>query len=259
MSRTRDIVKYVAGEKEYLIIGVENQNQIHHAMPLRCMEYDVMEYGKQFREKVEQNRKQSMFADAGSYLSGFKASDKLLPVMTFVFYHGKGTYDSCKTLHDMLELNKENSEYLPYIPDYKMNLISLDNLDEKQFKTGLRDLFGIMKHSGNKKELRKYIEGNNERMSRLDEMTFDTIAVMINYKNLLNNKKNYQSEKGEMNMCQGILEMIEEGREEGIEKGIEKVILNMIKKGYPNDFIADMTDIPLDTIQEIKRRNTLSV
>lgn len=256
ISRTRDVVKYIAGEKEYLIIGVENQNQIHHAMPLRCMEYDVMEYGKQFREIVEENRKQKKFKDAGSYLSGFRVEDKLHPVITFVFYHGNGTYNSCVTLYDMLELNKDSSAYLPYIPDYKMNLISLDSLNERKFQTGLRELFGIMKHSSNKNKLKKYIEENSERMSRLDETTFDTITVMINHKDLQKYKKNYQSEKGEVNMCQAITEMIEEGREEGIERGIAKVVLSMIAKGYPSSMIADMTDIPLDIVQKIEKRDS---
>ena len=136
-SRTRDIVKYLSAEKEYMIIGIENQNQIHYAMPFRCMEYDVMEYGKQIKRIAKQNSEMKKYENSSAYLSGFGPEDRLYPVMTFVFYHGKDTYNSCKTLYEMLQLDESNIKYLPYIPNYKMNLILLSDLDETKFRTGL--------------------------------------------------------------------------------------------------------------------------
>lgn len=43
--------------KQYMVIGIENQQMIHYAMPLRCMEYDVREYSRQLRSLKEENRK----------------------------------------------------------------------------------------------------------------------------------------------------------------------------------------------------------
>lgn len=257
-NRSRDVVKYLAGEQEYLIIGIENQNQFHHAMPLRCMEYDVMEYRRQERLIAKENWNEKKYEDSAAYLSGLRLEDKLCPVITLVFYHGKGTYNSCKTLHEMIELKSVNMKYMPFIQDYKMNLISIDELDEDCFETGLRELIGTMKNSGNKIELQNYIEKNKERMSHLGETTFDTIGIMINHKNLHKYKDKCQVKEGGVDMCQAILEMIEDGKVEGMEigkaegrkAGREEVVMIMFEKGYTCLQISEMTDISLEKIEE---------
>lgn len=269
ISRSRDVVKYLAGEKEYLIIGIENQNDIHYAMPLRCMEYDVMEYKKQMKLITDSNKKEKKLA-SDSYLSGFGPNDRLFPVVTLVFYHGKITYNGCKSLHEMLELNYQNKAYLPLISDYKLNLISISELDENIFKTGLRDLIGIMKHSNSKKDLQDYVQNNKDRMKHLDETTFDTISVMINHKDLNKYKVECSNEEGGIDMCQAIIEMIEEGRSEGIEvgrsegievgrseglevgrsEGMEKIIMVMLSKGYDRMLISKMTDVSIEIINK---------
>lgn len=266
ITRSRDVVKYLAGEKEYLIIGIENQNDIHYAMPLRCMEYDVMEYRKQLKMISVSNKKEKKLTSE-SYLSGFTPSDRLCPVVTLVFYHGKLTYNGCKSLHEMLELNYQNKAYLPLISDYKLNLISIDDVNENLFRTGLRDLIGIMKNSGSKKELQEYVQNNEDRMRHLDETTFDTISVMINHKDLNKYKVECSNEEGGIDMCQAIIEMIEEGREEGRSEGmetgryegiqmghsmgIEEIIMVMLRKGYDCTLISQMTDISIDIINKL--------
>ena len=39
------------GEKIYLLLGIENQSELHYAMPVRNMFYDAMEYASQVEEK----------------------------------------------------------------------------------------------------------------------------------------------------------------------------------------------------------------
>lgn len=85
---------------------------------------------------------------------------------TVVFYHGLEEYDGC-----------------------------LD-LQEDRFRTGLRELIGVMKRSKNRDALCRYCEENEARFRELDEDTVEAIGVMINYPNL----NGYRNERGEMNM-----------------------------------------------------------
>ena len=38
-------------ERSLLLWGIEEQSEVHYAMPVRVMEYDTAEYGRQVREK----------------------------------------------------------------------------------------------------------------------------------------------------------------------------------------------------------------
>ncbi len=156
----------------------------------------------------------------------------------------------------MIKWNHKNKVYTPYIADYKMNLILLNELDESIFESGLRDLIGIMKHSKSKRELKGYVEEHKDRMEHMDELTYDTLSVMINYKDIMNYKESCRNEEGGIDMCQAIVEMIEEGREAGLEAGkldgIKLIITNMYQKGYTDTQISEITGVPIEQIQTIE-------
>ncbi|MDE7332392.1 MAG: Rpn family recombination-promoting nuclease/putative transposase [Lachnospiraceae bacterium] len=279
--RSRDAVKAVCQGTQYMIIGVEGQDRVHPAMPLRCLEYDVCQYVRQLRNLSVKNREEDKRArqegnkekqlNPGEYLSGMRMNDKLNPVMTIVFYHGKLPYDGCLNLHDMLDLSKENEKFISYIADYKMNLVTVEELDENNFETGLKELIGIMKRRQDKRALERYSRENEERMSCLDEETYEIISIMSDNKWVMKRKEEYK-EKGRYNMCKAMRDWereakadgIKEGMEKGIKKGIKEgkrqgkkqgikqghneIILNMFRKGKTPEEIAEWTDIPLKRV-----------
>lgn len=49
VQRTRDVIKTASFDAEFVLIGLENQQHIHYAMPLRNMIYDAMTYLKEYR------------------------------------------------------------------------------------------------------------------------------------------------------------------------------------------------------------------
>ena len=49
------------------MIGIEAQNRVDYAMPVRCMEYDVTEYKRQLKE-LKNNRKENLPLLAGDRL-----------------------------------------------------------------------------------------------------------------------------------------------------------------------------------------------
>ena len=258
-TRSRDSVKYLFEQNQYLIIGIEAQNLVNYAMPLRCMEYDVMEYKQQMTQIIynnQNNQEHKTHKNGASFLSGMDVSDKLCPVTTLVFYHGNDVYNGCKTLHEMLEWNHKNEGYNPFIADYKMNLIILSELDESIFETGLRDLIGLMKNSKSRQALQQYVNEHKDRMGNLDELTYDTIGVMINHKDIENYKESCRNKEGGIDMCQAIIEMIEEGRGEGLELGREEerefIINNMMQKGYTMEQISEITGLSLKQIETVE-------
>lgn len=252
--RSRDVVKIDHRGTKYVIIGIENQYMVHYAMPLRCMEYDVREYRKQLCRLKEKNLQEDRKArqtgenanrklNPQEFLSGMRKADKLNPVITIVFYHGKSEYDGCINLHDMLDLGGENSIFKPYTADYKMNLVTLDDLEEEKCESGLRELIGFLKCVQNKEKLQEYCRKNKERIQNMDEDTYHTITVMLDFKGLQDVEEQCRNEEGgRVNMCKAVEdwaeELRQEGMNEGINKGIEIFVLDNLEEKKTDEEIA---------------------
>ena len=58
------------------------------------MVYDAMEYGSQVREAATKHKKKKDFDNKDEFLSGFKKSDKLTPVITLTVYWGPDEWDA---------------------------------------------------------------------------------------------------------------------------------------------------------------------
>ena len=52
-----DSIKYT-GKSYVVLIGVENQSDIHYSIPVKNMFYDVMAYGNQVKETAKKHRKE---------------------------------------------------------------------------------------------------------------------------------------------------------------------------------------------------------
>ena len=231
--RSRDVTKLWKTGEQFAVISVENQDELHYLMPFRCMEYDVEDYAKQIRRLIRQHEEAKDLESDAEFLSGIKESDRLNPVVTVVFYHGKGGWTACKELHDMLNFNGENEILKNYTTNYRANIISLQELEAEKFQTGLREVIGIMQRRGDKKELQQYYRENRERFSQLDEDTYDTISVMIDRKEFRERKTKaaMRNEKGKLDMCKALDDIEKDARQEGIRIGIKEGELLGIKAG----------------------------
>ena len=73
---------------ELVMLGMESQEHIHYAMPMRIMGYDYGTYKKQY----DSNAKKYQTAkglEEDEYLSGMKKTDRFTPVITMVVYYGE--------------------------------------------------------------------------------------------------------------------------------------------------------------------------
>ena len=235
VQKYRDLLKNAVfmedGKTAYVLLGIENQTDIHYAMPVKNAIYDALQYGRQVSDAAAKHRadrkKQSETEkkiSGGEYLSGFYKEDRLTPVITLVIHFGAKEWDGPLSLHEMMEA--KDPEILKYVQDYRIHLIDPSKLTEgelEKFSTSLREVLGYIKYSGDKKQLHSFTE-NNPRM-RLDA---DAARVI---RTVTNTPVEIREEEEEVDMCKAIEEMMEDSRQEGMLEGIQEGIQKGIQEG----------------------------
>ena len=104
---------------ELVMLGIENQEHVHYAMPMRVMTYDCGAYKKQYDSNAKKYQT-SDGLDKNEYLSRMKKTDKFIPVITVVVYYGDEPWDGATTLHEMLDIPEKMK---PFVNDYKILLV----------------------------------------------------------------------------------------------------------------------------------------
>ena len=111
VQKYRDILKAAVimedENADYLLLGIENQTEIHYAMPVRNMIYDALQYGNQVAAIAAQNVKEKKAPTRAEFLSGFYKADKLRPVITLVLHFGADPWDGATSLHEMMDFPLE--------------------------------------------------------------------------------------------------------------------------------------------------------
>ena len=67
-----DVVKKTAYGVDFVLWGLENQERIHYAMPLRHMIGDCFSCLKEYHEIAAKNRQEKDFVSSDEFLSNFK-------------------------------------------------------------------------------------------------------------------------------------------------------------------------------------------
>ncbi len=187
--RERDVAGVLQKEGHFVILAVENQENLNFCMPLRGLEYDVEEFAKQLRRMRRQYEQKGQLETGAEYLSGIRKTDRLIPVVTVLFYHGKGKWQAPVQLQEMLDMNGMDETLKAMHMNYRLHVINLTELKEENFETGLRELVGMMKRRDDKEEMGRYCKENAERFENIDDETYDLICTMLNLKTLLKKKE----------------------------------------------------------------------
>lgn len=243
----------------YLLLAIENQTELHQAMPVRNMVYDALQYAEQVDKTAKKHRDAHDKAmSASEYLSGFYATDYLIPVITLVIYFNSDQWTAPKTLHEMFRV--ENKKILDFLPDYKINLIAPASMTKEeidQMKSGLREVLLFIKYSKDKEKLRELVQ-TDTCFSHMDRKAVQVLQAVTNL------KMEMTETEGEINMCIAIDEMCEDARNEGIqigtEKGIQKGVLmrnheiaeKMLQKQLSDALIIEVSGISEADLQQIK-------
>ena len=180
---------------EFVLLGLENQEHIHYAMPIRIMGYDYGLYKKQYDSNAKKY-KTTKGMDEAEYLSRMKKSDKFMPVITVVVYYGEKPWDGATSLHEMLNIPEK---MIKYVNDYKMLLIEARQNNLTMHDINNIDLFNLLQivldRSSSKNEaIKKAIQYSEKH-------TIDK-SVIMTVVGATNSKIDYKAfEKGVDTMC----------------------------------------------------------
>ena len=221
LTRIRDVVKKTAYGTEFVVLGVESQQHIHYAMPLRHMIYDAMSYLKEYQELTRKCGKDDGKKTTDEFLSRMKKNERLHPVITLTIYYGEKEWDGPHCLRDMIV---EMSEEIDSIfSDYKMNLLEVRDSGKYIFNnTDVQSVFEITRETfaGHFDAIReKY--GDKELGAELLTM----IGQMTGSKKIVSMGKNKEAD----NMCTALEQLIEDGKKLGMQEGMIDGILTSVK------------------------------
>ena len=243
IQKLRDVTKVAMADDNaaYLLLGIENQSDIHQAMPVRNMLYDAIQYSSQVADIANSHRKGKDKADTNAeYLSGFYSTDKLLPVITLTIYFGADEWDAPKSIHDMFSVKDEN--ILKFIPDYRLNLITPADIADKDFSkfhTELNIALKYIKYSKDKNKLLNIIETDKAYKS-VSKRTADMVSIVTN------SDLKFSTREERVDMCEAIEGIKNDALNEGISEGKLEAFSGLVKDG-------------IITIEEAAKRSGLTV
>ncbi len=161
------------GKTAYCVVGIENQSEIHYALPVKNGVYDFLQLSHQVSEAANAHRqavKESKLECPDSlqekptdseFLSGFWKTDRLIPVITLVIYFGSDSWDAPLSLKEMYS---DVDDAIPaHAPDYHVNLIAPKEMSDdeiNEFHSNLREVMLYIKYSKDKKTLDKIVKEN---------------------------------------------------------------------------------------------------
>ncbi len=239
IQRTRDLIKEVSydmamktdGERDYIIVGIENQTKIDYGMVVRTLLYDALAYDRQMKE-----------ISSGH----LHKTDCLNPVITIVIYYGEKKWDGKKRLSDLV---KCSIELRKYIPDYELHLLEVNQLTEDEIKglhVQIQQAF-----------LANQVKDNREKMEKLfcTNKIFENVDLeTTKFINCITGLEIETEGKESINMCKAFMEQKEIGIKEGMVLGIEKAKEEIVRNLYANNFdIETIMKVTSLTEEEVKK------
>lgn len=251
LERTRDVVKKMAYGVEFAVLGIESQQKIHYAMPLRTMLYDSLGYLKEYQEitRIRKAERGKMTED--EFLSKMRKEDRLHPIISIVLYYSEKSWDGPTCLKDMIVEMPEEMERI--FSDYKMNLVQIRKSEQYTFHN--EDVKAVFEIS------REIFNGNldkiNERYRNRD-LTAELIMVIGKITDSAELVRQGKIEEV-ANMCTALekweKENIERGTKRGIEKGIAKMVLTLLNKGKTVEETADWLDLTEEYVRKVQEES----
>lgn len=255
LERTRDVVKKMAYGVEFAVLGIESQQKIHYAMPLRTMLYDSLGYLKEYQEitRIRKAERGKMTED--EFLSKMRKEDRLHPIISIVLYYSEKSWDGPTCLKDMIVEMPEEMEWI--FSDYKMNLVQIRESEQYTFHNEeVRAVFEIS---------REIFNGNLDKINekyRNRDLTPELITVIGKITDSAELVRQGKIEEV-ANMCTALekweKENIERGTKRGIEigtnKGIAKMVLTLLNKGKTVEETADWLDLTEEYVRKVQEES----
>ena len=228
---------------------------IDYIMSYRCMQYDVMEYGKQLDVLKKKNKQEKRLESTAEKLCGVKKTDRIAPVYTICLYHGVETWDGPRTLRDMMDFGNREDIYQKIFKDYPLYLYCLNAAQDLQvFHTEVGILFQSLQYRKDRAGLRNIIR-QDARYRHVDVDTLETMSVMLNLPSIWKEREKYMEkneEREEYDMCQAIREWAEEERSIGAKERTNTIVRNMLLRGMTDADIMAIAECDREFIDKVR-------
>lgn len=236
VQKYRDILKRAVikqdGNACYILLGIENQTDIHYAMPVRNAIYDALQYGKQVSKAAAMHNRRKKLHGRGEFLSGFKKTDRLMPVITLVIHFGVKPWDGPLSLHEMMDISDPAIKNL--VSDYQVHLIDPARMIPKElekFSSSLKEVLGYIKYSGDKEQLSAFIRRNQK-------IEIEQEALLV-IKTITKTPLKVPEQEEKIDMCKAIDDMIKENMEIGRMEGrAEGMAVGETRGRYQGEIVA---------------------
>ena len=259
LERTRDVVKKMAYGVEFAVLGIESQQKIHYAMPLRTMLYDSLGYLKEYQEitRIRKAERGKMTED--EFLSKMRKEDRLHPIISIVLYYSEKSWDGPTCLKDMIVEMPEEMERT--FSDYKMNLVQIRESEQYTFHNEeVRAVFEISREifNGNLDKINEKYRNRDLTPELITVIGMITDSAELVRQGKIEEVANMCTalEKWEKeNIERGTKRGIEIGTNQGIEKGIAKMVLTLLNKGKTVEETADWLDLTEEYVRKVQEES----
>lgn len=222
IQRYRDVVMSWKGEISLAVLAVEAQDKVHYAMPVRTMLYDSLTYTEQIKKQWDAlDKSDKEMATEAEFFSGFRKDDKVVPVVTILFYHGEDEWDGPTELYQILDVSEEESACAvmkKYVNNYKINLLDASCVEDvERFQTDLQIIFNMLKYRRDKYGMKQFKESHSEELSHIPLDTAYVMKALLKV-DVLKDIEKYRGQE-EINMCKAFDDMMKDERDEGKAEG----------------------------------------
>lgn len=231
----RDKVKRWKGVK-LAVLGIENQDRIHYAMPERTLLYEALQYEAQRKETAARHKKNRDLKESNEYLSGFAKEDRLNPVLTVVIYYGEKPWDGPTSLEEMVDIPEE---LRAFFQDYQMNLFQVFGNDGRDFKN--EDIRTVFRNANALRSGR--IQDLDEK---IDTELVKYVAAFVNSERVM--KLSGKRKKEDVQMCTALEELIKQRENEGKAEGKAEDVLELLE---------DLEPVPEELRERIMKEKNL--
>lgn len=192
-------------------------------MPLRHMLGDALIYLKEYHEIALKNTKDKNFNSTDEFLSKFKKTDRLHPVISLCVYYGEEEWDGPLKLSDMLDYPENIASY---IADYPIHLVQLRKDEHLKFHDfDVDSLFRLVRYIYRKDY--PTIEHLYRDQAIPTELGL-VIGAITKTQQLINYSLISSQKGGTLNMCNALQELVDKGHREGLRKGRLEGLINSI-------------------------------
>ena len=218
--RTSDGAKLITLGRYRLIVYLENQTCVDYAMSERNFALEAACYHEQRTRIRREHRRAKDLNNRAEFLSGFAKSDRLALVLCIVLYYGKDAWDGARNLREIVDIPGAYPKLRKLANDNRIILVDVKRLAHpERLHTDLRETFSIIKYSSDKKKLKSYIKKNEAELQKLPEDAFDFVAYTTGSTELLKLKNQIRTKEDRYDMCEAILEIMEDSKKQGIAIG----------------------------------------